>query len=126
MACRAMRIKGVLIAASLVISSPVTAADSDGNYASYGVGTWPCSAISVVQKPAYTQRFLNWLDGFLTAFNLLKPGTYSITPTKDSAAKFPNAVLDYCHRNPHQTVANAANYIAIMWDKYRALTGRER
>jgi hypothetical protein len=121
-----MTIKAALIVAGVMISSPVTAADSDGNYASYGVGTWPCSALSVVQKPAHTQRFLNWLDGFLTAFNLLNSGTYSITPTKDSAAKFPAAVLDYCHRNPHQTVANAANYIAIMWDKYRALTGQER
>jgi hypothetical protein len=54
-----MRIKAAVIAAGLVISSPVTAADSDGNYASYGVGTWPCSALSVVQKQAYTQRFLN-------------------------------------------------------------------
>jgi hypothetical protein len=35
---------------------------------------------------------LNWFDGFLTAFNLLKPGTYSIIPTKGSAAKFPDAV----------------------------------
>ena len=121
-----MRIRAVLIAAGLVISGPVTAADSDGNYASYGVGAWPCSAIDVVHKPAYTQRFLNWLDGFLTAFNLLNPGTYSITPTKDSAAKFPAAVLDYCHRHPHETVANGANYIAIMWDKYRTLTGQER
>ena len=63
---------------------------------------------------------------FLTAFNLLNPGTYSITPTKDFAAKFPAAVLDYCHRHPHETVANGANYIAIMWDKSRTLTGQER
>jgi hypothetical protein len=94
-----------------VAALPAAALDDDGEANLYGPGASPCAAYTGARKAASAGNFEEWLDGYLSAVNLVLPDTYDILGDKKRAAAA--AWLDvYCAGNPDDPFGFAANRLA--------------
>ena len=79
--------KKLLTLAALVSMSyiplPAYAADAEGNYAVWGVGSRSCFKYSKAREADAFDDYTNYIKGFITAFNMLTEDTYSITGNKN-------------------------------------------
>ena len=92
-------------------ASPAAALDDDGEANIYGPGAGPCSAYVAARKGGSAQTFEQWLDGYLSAVNLVLPDTYDILGDKKRETAV--AWLDvYCTQNPDDAFGFAANRLA--------------
>ncbi|MGI9304602.1 MAG: hypothetical protein ACR2RB_18140 [Gammaproteobacteria bacterium] len=89
-----------------VVAGSVLAADQDGVFSMVGHASKPCHAFTEALTQARANdnyyevnRYSLWLDGYLTAYNLLTPDTYDIAGGQDR-----KALLDrlgaYCKSKP--------------------------
>lgn len=68
---------------SVLIVSPVAAADKDGDFAIRGVGRISCAELSDALEKKDNQRltlFGTWLEGYISAANQFSSNTFDITP----------------------------------------------
>lgn len=92
----------------LCAAVPVQARDFEQNYAVFGAGAQPCKVyLLAVEKGGNEQDFfIDWLIGYLSAFNLIMPETYNILGETD----FPTAqrwLEDHCRKYPNELFINA-------------------
>lgn len=76
------KIGSASLAAWLLFSTPVIAADASGNFAVRGAGLIDCATF-LQEKEQQTEAYVmigGWIDGYLTAFNQVNERTYDITP----------------------------------------------
>lgn len=69
----------------LVFALPVKARDVGGDFAVLGIGSQPCAAYLKARR-AHGEReqdYVNWLLGYLSAFNLIVSHTYNILGEND-------------------------------------------
>ncbi|HHC72730.1 MAG TPA: hypothetical protein ENK54_07510 [Thiotrichales bacterium] len=101
-----------LMALALALASLTTSAkDIDGRHAVYGAGAQGCAQWLKVrsQEGSTVKLWIQWLEGYLSAFNVTVGNTYSIIGERGF-----DEVLDwldsYCKTNPdHLFVTAVAN-----------------
>ena len=101
-------LRNLLLVLCLLMSMSGQARDFEDNYAVFGAGAQPCSTYLIaVQKGGNEQDFfLDWVIGYLSAFNLIMPETYNILGETD----FPTAqrwLTDHCRKYPNELFINA-------------------
>jgi len=64
---------------ALVPFSTSMAIDEKGNYAVWGVGKKSCFSYNKARENDDYDNYSNYIKGFLTAFNIMEPKTYSIS-----------------------------------------------
>jgi hypothetical protein len=65
----------------ILLTSPVPAADNNGNYAVWGVGGKSCQNYNMARAANNDANFKDFLMGFFTAYNHQADETYSVTNT---------------------------------------------
>lgn len=77
-----MKLLSISLIIWLMISPLSHAADSEGNYAVWGVGKKSCFNYMQARAKDDYENYSNYIKGFLTAYNMMENDTYSITATK--------------------------------------------
>ena len=95
-----------LIFAGLSFASQ--ARDFENAYAVYGAGSQSCSVyLQVMQKGGAEQDvFIDWITGYLSAFNVIVPNTYNILGDME----FPTVqtwLQGHCQKYPNELLINA-------------------
>jgi len=72
-----MRMCGILIL--MLISFSGHSADKSGNFAIWGAGNKSCHSYYQAREVNDFDKFKDYLMGFLTAYNIITPETYSIS-----------------------------------------------
>ncbi len=109
-----MRAIATLLTFALLGLSPVAAKDFDGEFAVFSVGGKSCAEYLDARRTGGRAQhdFTTWVQGYLSAFNLIVPNTYDILGTRD----FDNAVqwLDqHCLENRETPFVNATAQLTI-------------
>ena len=91
-----------------VFSLPSHARDFEDNYAVYAAGAESCGLyVDAMRKGGREQDFfIDWLIGYLSAFNVIMPNTYNVLGETD----FPEAQLwlqRHCKKYPKELFVNA-------------------
>ena len=68
---------------ALLCPLPALAADKDGNYAVWGVGSKSCFHFTQAQGKPDAEAYRDFAMGYLTAYNALNEDTYNIGAGKD-------------------------------------------
>lgn len=92
----------------LLWSNFVQARDFEEGYAVYGAGAQTCEVylLSLQKSDKEQNFFIDWMIGYLSAFNLIMPETYDILGEVD----FPTAqrwLEDHCRKFPNELFINA-------------------
>lgn len=83
----------------ITFAASATAMDSAAKYAVWGVGGKACFTFTKDKKSGNGQKYLDYVMGYLTAYNRLTPETYGIAGKMDIDAV--DAWLDhYCSKKP--------------------------
>ncbi len=83
----------------ITFAASATAMDSAAKYAVWGVGSKACFSYNKDKKAGNGQKYLDYVMGYLTAYNTFTPETYSISGRMDLDAV--EAWLDhYCGKKP--------------------------
>jgi hypothetical protein len=61
------------------LAPPVPAADRDGNYAVWGVGSRSCHTFNKARGNGDSEGYENYVMGYLTAYNAIVDDTYGIS-----------------------------------------------
>jgi len=101
-------LRQLLVLAALLLATPLQARDFEDNYAVYGAGAQPCSnyLIAIDKGGSEEDFFVDWVIGYMSAFNLIMPETYNILGESD----FPTAqrwLQDHCRKYPRELFINA-------------------
>ena len=82
--------------------------DFEGGYAVYGAGGDSCKAYLDSMKSGGKKQdfFIDWTIGYLTAFNVIMPNTYSVLGETDFA-EAQGWLQRHCGRYPKQLYINA-------------------
>ena len=101
-------LRQLLMLAALLLAAPLQARDFEDNYAVYGAGAQPCSTylIAIDKGGSEEDFFVDWVIGYMSAFNLIMPETYNILGESD----FPTAqrwLQDHCRKYPRELFINA-------------------
>jgi hypothetical protein len=93
---------------SLLISTPSFARDFEDAYAVYAAGAEPCKHYTIaVKKGGRSQDyFVDWLIGYLSAFNVIMPETHNILGEMDFASA-QGWLERHCRRYPNELFVNA-------------------
>lgn len=85
------------------MSTPATAADSDGKYAIDGAGRASCADFLTARKENgdNLRVFAGWVDGYITAFNHFNKDTYDLTGWQ-SVELLLAKLAKYCEVSPKQ------------------------
>ena len=94
-----MKILTFLCVLGLILPLQTQAADTEGNYAVWGIGLKSCFRYTQAREKDDYDNYTNYIKGFLTSFNMLSAETYNITGGKPF-----NELLewidDYCETQP--------------------------
>ena len=102
-----------VLAMSLFLPATVNASDIDGNYQSYldqRMGS--CGQYVAARDEARrgnhhaANLYINWMAGYLTAYNIEKPDTYDIAGQTDREAML-LWLENHCKENPLRTFSSA-------------------
>lgn len=100
-----------LLFIALVLAPLVTvqARDFEDGYAVYAAGSEPCSQYLSAEQQGGTEYdyFINWLIGYLSAFNVVMPNTYDILGGNEFSM-VQNWLSDHCSKYPKELFVNAA------------------
>lgn len=88
-----------LLLALLACAPGSHAADSRGNFAVWGVGARSCHAFNELQKTGETEKYRDYVMGYLTAYNYLAEETYKIGSGMD-LDQIMTWLADYCALKP--------------------------
>lgn len=105
---RSITARFAILTMTLWLTGSAQAADSQGNYAVWGMGNQSCHAYNKAREKGNTEDFKYYLMGFLTAYNVHQQETYSIS----SATPMPEIMdwLDeFCDSHQVHSFENAIN-----------------
>jgi hypothetical protein len=109
-----MKVLTIILALTLV-STTATAVDTSGNYAVWGLGKKSCFGFRQGITSDDKDKYMHYIKGFLTAYNIFTEKTYSISGKMDE-----NQVLEwldtYCEDNPMSGLETAL--ISFTFDHY--------
>jgi len=110
------RLRGMPLAAVLgaALCTNLPAKDVDGRFAAFGPGARPCTAYAAMRggSDPLDRDWIAWLTGYLSAFNVIVPGTFNIVG--DYSVEEVLAWLDqYCAAHPDERFANAAAALTV-------------
>lgn len=97
----------------LLVSLPVQAKDIDGQFAVFGAGSKSCeSYLKARASSRGLTAYVNWMEAYLSAFNLIVANTYNIAGTRnlDQMLKWTD---DYCKDNPQDLYVNAVAALTV-------------
>ncbi len=114
----------LLIACLLGGAGQVQARDFAKNYAVFGAGAQPCKVYLMANQKGGSEQdfFIDWVIGYLSAFNLIVPDTYNILGETD----FPTAqrwLSDHCRKYPNELFINAVARLTEVLYPSRYRTG---
>ncbi|MDD3608284.1 MAG: hypothetical protein PHI49_00860 [Halothiobacillaceae bacterium] len=105
------------LTATLLLAAPWATAEARGlneGYVAIGEGTRSC--LEFVQTRGKgginEQRFITWLEGYLSAVNLTTDNTWSILGARDLRYAL-NWLEGHCRQNPTQAFSDAAAALTV-------------
>jgi len=105
---------GLLALLLTVMAGTTQARTFQGEYVAFGVGTLPCSQYSAarVSGGGLMVQMSRFIEGYLSAFNLIVPNTYDILAGKDIAEAY--QWLDrHCRANPEMSLTDAVASLTV-------------
>ena len=110
-----MNKSAVTIAVTLTaftFSGPASASDSEGNFAIAGAGFQPCSAFleSYEAQDVNLLAYRSWINGFVTAHNLLLEDTYNVSPVH-TLDELTGVLARVCGANTELVMAQATTAV---------------
>jgi hypothetical protein len=99
----------VILAAAA--TNNANSADANSKFSVRGLGTHTCTDYlkDSSEEGKNTAQYADWLTGFFTAYNWLKPDTYDIAPLSQYKQSGLLSFLElYCGKNPEKRVIDAA------------------
>ena len=119
-----MRIAAALSTILIITMSQAHAADSNGNYAVWGVGKKSCYGFQKSYEAGETDQFKSYTKGFMTSYNIFSEKTYNITAKMDEK-QIMEWLYGHCADNPMSSFENAlANYIYEHYDSRMKRSGK--
>jgi len=115
---RTVVVLGVLAVLASHMWSAATAADAKNSYNIRGVGIATCAKyLEARNLKKNTDAYIDWMTGFLTAYNWMKPDTFEIAPHYDPPQL--SKYLDlYCGKSPKALINTAAiEFVGVMYPK---------
>ncbi len=105
-----IKIQGVLFLATILCNTLLYAGDENGRFAVKGAGSISCeSYIAIKEKRSRDYYvFVGWLEGYLTAANQHKKGTYDLSPWQ-SPELLMMAISKHCSKTPKKGFITAVN-----------------
>jgi hypothetical protein len=103
----------LMVCLSLFFSLPVQAKDIDGQFAVFGAGSQSCE--NYLQARANGRgltSYVNWMEAYLSAFNLIVPSTYNIAGNRSLEAML-KWTDGYCKDNPQDLFVNAVAALTV-------------
>lgn len=103
----------------LMLLAPVNshAADAAGNYAIWGLGQSSCFQYTKAVAKEETDRYRDYLMGYLTAFNTLSENTYNVSG-KAKLSEIAESIADYCDAHQIESFNRAIQqYVAEQFEK---------
>lgn len=99
---------GSLLTGSLLLIAPLQAADTEGNYAIRGAGSFTCERYmtAVDSQSDDVRQFVRWMEGYATALNRLQPDTFDVSPLLETTA-MANLILTVCQQIPEMAFETA-------------------
>ncbi len=101
----------------LLLPGIAPAKDIDGEHAVFGLGAQSCKAYLAARqgRGVSMRRYQDWIEAYLSAFNLLVNNTYNIAG-KRSLREMLRWMDDYCKARPDEPFINAvANLTAVLF-----------
>lgn len=126
---------------AIMLAPTVHAKDVDGEFAAFSVGGEPCAHYLDARRHGggSERRYLEWVKGYFTAFNLIVANTYDIIGDRnlrqlqnwleercsdDQELLFVNAVAELSERlYPNRKNLAPGKNNAARWDQAGSLTG---
>src|SRR5437016_2491205 len=85
-----------------------SASDETGEYQVMGMGSRSCGwFVSAHDTDEWRFEIMQWILGYLTAFNVITPNTYSIQGNADTKG-LELWISNYCQAHPLESIATAA------------------
>jgi hypothetical protein len=114
----------IILSMLILTSTSAIAVDSDGNYAVWGVGKKSCFGFNKEINGEDSDRFRDYIKGFLTAYNMFTEKTFSITGNMNED-EVVNWLTEYCADNPMFGLETALlNFTFDHYDKRLKSSGR--
>ena len=101
-----MKVLLTLALSLMFLSTTAYAVDTSGNYAIWGAGKKSCISYTESAAKGEVDFFNNYMEGFLTAYNIFTEKTYSISGKmyKDQIVEW---LTNYCEENPMSSFETA-------------------
>lgn len=114
---RVTRLLFITLPLVLAIATPAQAVDSQGNYAIWGMGNSSCHAYSKAReaKANAADDFRYYVMGYLSAFNVHQPETYSISGNQ-TMPEIMGWLDDFCDAHAVHSFDNALKMFIV--EKY--------
>lgn len=112
-----MKIRCIAFICAIFLPISSFAVDINGNYAIWGVGKKSCYSYQKKTSDNDIQKYKDYVNGFLTSYNIFTRDTYSISGkmTQKNIFKWIN---NYCEKNPMFSFeAVLTNFILDNYDK---------
>lgn len=93
------RLSGVAFLILCTSIQCASAADSNGNYAVWGIGARSCHTFNKSRESGETENYRNYVMGYLTAYNVVAQDTYRIAGELD-LDQIMAWINDYCELKP--------------------------
>lgn len=94
-----MRVVLPFILGLMLVSVQAHAIDASGNYAVWGAGKKSCFGFQQDMSEGNTDKYANYMKGFITAYNIFTDNTYSISGNMNENQIF-EWIDGYCTDNP--------------------------
>ncbi|MGC9456703.1 MAG: hypothetical protein ACP5DC_04180 [Halothiobacillaceae bacterium] len=98
----------VVFLVALTASQLAQARTFQGEYVAYGIGTQPCADYSAarVQGGEAMARVAGFVEGYLSAFNVIVPNTYDIL-AQDPTSEVIRWLDEHCRAHPAKSLTDA-------------------
>lgn len=109
-----MKMALLAVCAAMMISSGSWAADKDGAYVSFGVGTSSCTGWTTARKAddVRTVQYQEWLLGYISAYNNWVHKGQNVAGNTDKKGLL-GWIDDYCRQNGADPLAQAAEALML-------------
>ena len=110
----------VLACLCAILPATASAADSDGQFATKGVGVLSCRQFVDERSNdgELRQHFRSWLNGYLTAVNRYEAKTYDAAPWA-SGEVIATIVESHCRESPDESYAQAVQRLILSLEQGR-------
>lgn len=114
-----------ILAVTLLATLKLSAADSSGNYAVWGIGQASCHQFSRAYESKSLKEFTDYLAGYLTAVNTLSAGVYQATAENTLTANLERLYV-HCDTNRMDSFERAIQALVADSAAARDAAAKER